>query len=253
MGSSDSDRPPVLAHQRFLEDRESFARLNLAQRFRRIHDTNLWGASASSSGLGSEVDATAVLRAELPRLLGKLGVASLLDAPCGDAGWINAADLGMRYAGVDIVSSLIERLQARAAAGEIKGEYLLADITRDPLPRCDAIVCRDCLVHLSFANIDRALANFRTSGATWLIATTFPEWQTNGDCEDGDWRALNFERAPFHWGPPVELLNENCLEAGGGWRDKSVGVWRLAEIPYPPLEGPSRGGKRASPASSPAA
>ena len=130
---------------------------------------------------------------------------------------------------IDIVPSLIERLQARAAAGEIRGEYRLADITGDPLPRCDAILCRDCLVHLSFSNIERAVANFRKSGAVWLIATTFPDWQINRDCEDGDWRALNFERAPFNWGPPVELLNENCTEAGGGWRDKSLGAWRLAE------------------------
>src|SRR5882672_10346490 len=168
MFHNDSDRPPVLAHQRFLNDRGSFAGLNLAQRFQRIHDTNLWGAPASLSGLGSEIDATAALRAELPRLLEKLGVASLLDAPCGDAGWINRANLDVRYVGVDI--------------------------------------------------------------AAWLIVTTFPEWQSNADCEDGDWRALNFERAPFDWGPPAELINENCTEAGGGWRDKSLGVWRLAEI-----------------------
>jgi len=227
---SDSDRPPVLAHQRFVDDRESFAGLSLEQRFRRIHDTNLWGAVASTSGLGSEIDATAMLRAELPRLLEKLGVTTLLDAPCGDAGWINQANLGVRTIGVDIVPSLIERLQARAAAGEIRGEYHLADITADPLPRCDAVLCRDALVHLSFANIERAVANFKASGAVWLIATTFPEWQSNGDCEDGDWRALNFEIKPFNWGPPLELLNENCLEAGGGWRDKSLGVWRLASV-----------------------
>ena len=230
MSPSESDRPAVLAHRRFLEERESFTGLNLAQRFRRIHDTNMWGAAASASGLGSEIDATAALRAQLPRLLKKLGVTSLLDAPCGDAGWINRADLGVRYAGIDIVHALIESLQARAAAGEIEGEYHLADITCDSLPRCDAILCRDGLVHLSFANIARALANFRLSGAAWLIATTFPQWQANADCEDGDWRALNFERPPFNWGPPVELLNENCLEAGGGWRDKSLGVWRLASV-----------------------
>jgi hypothetical protein len=230
MSHNDSDRPSVLAHQRFLEDKESFAGLSLEQRFRRIHETNLWGAAASTSGLGSEMDATAVLRIELPRLLQKLGVTSLLDAPCGDAGWINNATLRVRIIGVDILPSLIERLQTRAAAGEIRGEFHLADITRDSLPRCDAILCRDCLVHLSYANIERAVANFRRSGATWLIATTFPEWQTNRDCEDGDWRALNFERAPFEWGPPVELLNENCLEAGGGWRDKSLGVWRLSTV-----------------------
>src|SRR5882762_3750710 len=102
MFHNDSDRPPVLAHQRFLNDRGSFAGLNLAQRFQRIHDTNLWGAPASLSGLGS-----------------------VLDAPCGDAGWINRANLDVRYVGVDIVPSLIERLQARAAAAEIKGEYYL--------------------------------------------------------------------------------------------------------------------------------
>jgi hypothetical protein len=230
MCSSDSDRPAVLAHLRFLDDRESFAGLNLAQRFRRIHDTHLWGAPMSSSGLGSEIEATAALRAELPRLLAKLGASSLLDAPCGDASWINRADIGVSIFGVDIVPVLIESLQARADAGEIKGEYRLADVTVDSLPRCDAILCRDCLVHLSFANIERAVANFAASGATWLIATTFPDWQVNADCEDGDWRALNFERAPFLWGAPVELLNENCLEAGGGWRDKSLGVWRLADL-----------------------
>ena len=234
----DSDPPPVLAHLRFVDDRESFAGLDLQQRFRRIHDTNLWGATASTSGLGSELDATAVLRAELSGLFQKLGVTSLLDAPCGDAGWINRAGLGVRYVGIDIVPELIDRLQGRATAGEIKGDYHLADITDDALPRCDAILCRDCLVHLSFANIGRAVENFRQSGAIWLIATTFPEWQANADCEDGDWRALNFKRAPFDWGPPVELLNENCLEAGGGWRDKSLGVWRLAGLGRP--DGPQQ-------------
>src|ERR1700682_2316538 len=118
MSPSDSDRPPVLAHQRFLEDKESFASLNLEQRFGRIHDINLWGAPASTSGLGSEMDATAALRAELPRLLQRIGVTSLLDAPCGDAGWINSTNLGVHIIGVDIVPSLIESLQDRAAAGE---------------------------------------------------------------------------------------------------------------------------------------
>jgi hypothetical protein len=227
---ADSDRPPVLAHQRFAADRRSFAGLNLAQRFQRIHDSNLWGAVKSTSGLGSELDATAVLRRELPRLLARLGVTSLLDAPCGDAGWISQSGLGVSYVGIDIVPDLVGRLRAVAAAGDIGGDYHLADITHDSLPRCDAILCRDCLVHLSFANIERAIANFRRSGATWLVVTTFPEWQSNLDCEDGDWRALNFERAPFDWGTPVELLNEKCTEGGGGWRDKSLGVWRLSDL-----------------------
>jgi hypothetical protein len=227
MPLDDSSRPPVLAHQRFVAARDQFAGLSLQQRFQRIHDTNLWGAAESVSGLGSEIDATAALRAALPALLKRLGAISLLDAPCGDAGWIASVDLGVRVVGIDIVPDLIEALRAHAACGEIKGEYHLADITADALPSCDAVLCRDCLVHLSFDNIGRAWQNFRRSGASWLITTTFPELQQNQDCEDGDWRALNFEREPFKWGPPVELVNENCTEAGGGWRDKSLGVWRL--------------------------
>src|SRR5215212_936359 len=134
MSTSDSDRPPVLAHQRFLADRAALVRLGLEQRFRRIYDTNLWGAPASASGLGSELDATAALRTELPRLFQRLQVTSLLDAPCGDAGWINRTELDVHYLGVDIVAALIESLRARAVMEEITGEYDVADLTRDPLP-----------------------------------------------------------------------------------------------------------------------
>jgi len=65
---------------------------------------------------------------------------------------------------------------------------------RDPVPRLPGA--------LSFANIARAVANFRRSGATWLIATTFPEWQSNLDARMATGARLNFERAPFDWGAP---------------------------------------------------
>src|SRR5215813_1055207 len=119
MPLDDATRPPVLAHQRFVADRASLAQLNLRERFQRIHDTNLWGAVESVSGLGSEIDATATLRAELPALLRRLEVTSLLDAPCGDGGWIASAGLGVRVTGVDIVPDLIVRLRTRAGRGEI--------------------------------------------------------------------------------------------------------------------------------------
>lgn len=229
----DSKRPPVLAHQRFIADRDNFAGLDLAARFARILETNLWGAPTSVSGLGSEDLATAAIREALPALLQKLGARSLLDAPCGDAGWIATCKLDVDYIGADIVPSLIETNRRRAANGEVAGRFVLADITSDPLPRADLILCRDCLVHLSFRNIGRAVTRFHDSGARHLLVTTFPGWETNDDCEDGDWRALNFERAPFNWPAPLELINERCDEGGGGWSDKSLGLWRLADLPSP--------------------
>ncbi|MHC2618293.1 hypothetical protein ACVIW2_000325 [Bradyrhizobium huanghuaihaiense] len=225
------DRPPVLAHERFVADRDNFAGLDLAARFERIERTNLWGAASSVSGLGSEDVATSAIREALPALLQRLGVRSLLDAPCGDASWIGHMKLDLDYTGIDIVPSLIAANSERAARGELSGRFLVADITRDALPPADLILCRDCLVHLSFANIARALRNFRASGARFLLVTTFPEWDGNRDCEDGDWRALNMEQAPFNWPSPRELINERCEEGNGGWRDKSLGLWQLDRLP----------------------
>lgn len=225
----DSERPPVLAQQRYAAARQKFGGMNLAERFAYIHNNNLWGASRSVSGLGSEPEATSALITDLPIILAKLGVKTMLDAPCGDAKWITSIDLGgIRYVGVDIVAELIAANIVRSGT---LGSFLVRDITRDPLPAADAVLCRDCLVHLSFDNIARAVANLSTSGARWLIATTFPELERNQDCEDGDWRALNFENAPFCWPAPIELLNEQCVEGGGGWRDKSLGVWEIHQLP----------------------
>ncbi|MBW7962892.1 class I SAM-dependent methyltransferase [Bradyrhizobium sp. BR 10261] len=224
-------RPAVLAHERFVADRENFAGLDLAARFDRIERINLWGAATSVSGLGSEDLATAAIRDALPGLLHRLGARSLLDAPCGDAGWIGSMQLDVDYVGIDIVPSLIAANSARVARGELRGHFAVADITRDSLPRCEVILCRDCLVHLSFQNIARAISCFRASGAQFLLVTTFPEWDDNSDCEDGDWRALNMTKPPFGWPAPRELINERCEEGGGGWRDKSLGLWRLDELP----------------------
>src|SRR5262249_51841119 len=154
-----------------------FAGLSLAARFERIVRTNLWGAATSVSGLGSEDAATAAIKQALPGLLRRLGVRALLDAPCGDAGWITDCVDGLGYTGVAIGPPLFAATGRRAERGEIFGRFLVADIPRDALPAADLILCRDCLVHLSFENILRAISRFRASGAEWLLTTTFPEWE----------------------------------------------------------------------------
>jgi hypothetical protein len=98
------------------------------------------------------------------------------------------------------------------------------------LPTADLVLIRDCLVHLSFVDIARAIGNLRRSNITWLLTTTFPEQEANEDIHTGDWRPLNLGRGPFHWPTPVELLNERCSEGEGQFADKSLGLWRINEI-----------------------
>jgi SAM-dependent methyltransferase len=224
-------RLPVLAELRFAERRREFDGLSLAERFALIYRTNLWGAETSQSGLGSELDATSALRQELSQLLKRLAVTSLLDLPCGDFTWMAKMELnGITYLGADIVPDIIAANDARyGRTGRV--EFCELDLISNPLPAADLVLCRDCLVHLSYDNIHLAIANLKRSGARWLLTTTFPEAPANRDIEDGDWRVLNLQQAPFLFPAPEVVINEGCTEADGDYADKSLALWRVSDLP----------------------
>ncbi|MCC6264034.1 MAG: class I SAM-dependent methyltransferase [Bryobacterales bacterium] len=227
----------VPAHLRYLERAAELKGLGLKERFDHIFRTNLWGSDESISGSGSALEQTAAIRAQLPVLLRELNVASMLDLPCGDFSWMRAVDLsGVKYWGGDIVSELI--MQHQKEFGGTGRRFSVLDLTRDPLPEVDLVFIRDCLVHLSSKHIRDAVANLKASGSRWLLTTTFPEHAENREIEDGDWRLLNLERAPFHFPPPVALLNEGCTEHEGAFADKSLGLWRIAELPVASFDAP---------------
>ena len=190
--------------------------------------TNAWRGAESVSGTGSDIEQTRVVIEELPRLLRGLGVSTLLDLPCGDFNWMRNVDLsGIRYIGGDVVPEIVART-ARFATDAITFRHL--NLLTGPLPRADAIFCRDCLVHLSFADIERALANIVRSQSTYLVTTTFPDRSANADIPTGRWRVLNLQAAPFNFPPPLRLIVEQCTEGAGKYRDKSLGVWRIADL-----------------------
>ena len=61
--------------------------------------------------------------------------------------------------------------------------------------------------------------------------TTFLDAETNRDIADGDWRALNLQRAPLDFPDPVALINEGCREANNDYADKSLGLRRIDDLP----------------------
>ncbi len=201
-------------------------RAPLADVFGRIYHANHWGAAASVSGEGAEAAQTAQLEALLPLLLRTLGATTLLDAPCGDYGWMQRVELpGVDYIGADIVPELVAANQQRY--GRAHRRFVCLDLAADPLPQADVLLCRDLLVHLSFVDIQRVLRNVRRSGIPYLLTTTFPAEPFNVDIASGDWRPLNLERSPFALGLPQAFLHEGCTEGGGRFADKGLGLWRV--------------------------
>jgi hypothetical protein len=198
--------------------------------FTRYFRSNHWGDESSLSGEGSNLEQTGALRTALPSVLNELRVRSLLDAPCGDYHWMLHVDLRLdRYIGGDIVHDLVRHLQVSYGRNGI--EFMHLDISKDPLPQVDAILCRDGLVHFSFRQMDATVRNFKRSGAVYLLTTTFPDTKMNRDIITGDWRRLNPCAPPLNWPEPLMLINERCTQANSKFADKSLGVWKLASLP----------------------
>jgi hypothetical protein len=195
--------------------------------FEEIFRENRWGDPESRSGLGSNLLFTETLRAELPRVIEEFGVRSMLDLPCGDFFWMQLLALDLDYLGGDIVPQLVERNQR--LFGDERHRFEELDIVRDRLPTVDLVFCRDCLVHLSYADALRALGNVRRSGSTYLLTTTYFDRQSNRDIRTGDWRTLNLRLPPFGLPPPLRLIDEQAPQEG--FRDKALGLWRIADLP----------------------
>jgi hypothetical protein len=194
--------------------------------FSRIHRENVWGSPESASGPGSTQARAADFLDDLLATLHDLEVRVLLDAACGDFNWAGpVADAVDRYIGVDVVPDLIAVNRVRHA--DPRREFLRLDLTRDALPAADAVLCRDCLVHFSFADAWAAIRNVQRSGARYLIATTFVDRPRNAEARTGRWRTLNLEAPPFNFPPPLRIIDERRTSDGGRYRDKRLGVWPL--------------------------
>jgi SAM-dependent methyltransferase len=189
--------------------------------FDEIYKSNYWKGSESISGPGSSIEQTETIRKELPLLFRRHGVRSVLDIPCGDFNWMSRVDLGgVDYIGADLVHDMIASNNARfSKAGH---SFQVMDLRSGPLPKVDLIFCRDCLVHMSYADIWSALNTVALSESKYMLTTSFTNRTSNRDIRTGDWRPINLEAPPFNLPGVVEKINENCTEGNMTYRDKSL-------------------------------
>ena len=166
-------------------------------------------AEETTCGPGSTLVATRNVREWLPGALERLGVKTLLDAPCGDRNWIRLVELPCAYVGVDEEPAHI------AAAGLYGADVRLLDIRSDVLPACDAILSRDFFQHLSMADTELAQVNMRRAGAKWIIATC--HGRDGPDCMTGGFRYINHRS---EWGEPIDQVDD-------GKYGRILGVWPL--------------------------
>lgn len=198
--------------------------------FTKIYRINAFGGVDSISGSGSDLIQTKAIVRELPNLFKDMNVSTVLDIPCGDFHWMRTVDLNnIRYTGADIVRDIVQQNRVRYAERK-KISFHCLDLIKDDLPKVDLIICRDCLVHLSFNDVFLALKNICRSKSTYLLTTTFTGRKSNSDILTGEWRPLNIVALPFRLPDPIRVINERCTEGDGRFADKSLGLWRIEDI-----------------------
>jgi SAM-dependent methyltransferase len=197
--------------------------------FSDIHRRRAWGDCESVSGPGSGIIRTSAFSDQIARLLEEFGVRTLLDAGCGDFKWLKEVTLDLdSYIGVDVVEEIVSELSRKY--GNEHRRFLNRDIISEELPQVDLILCRDCLVHLSFSQIFDVLRNFKRGNSKYLLATTFTRFAGNADIPIGEWRPINLQEPPFNLPAPLRLIDEKRNQSGEDYSDKHLGLWELKDI-----------------------
>jgi SAM-dependent methyltransferase len=211
----------------YIYNKETFVLKNASAVFNDIYGNNFWNSQESKSGQGSTMEATVSIREQLPLVIEKYSIHSMLDVPCGDYKWMNAVQKNCDYIGGDIVSEMVENNQKLYSSDKVRFQTI--DITTDVLPQVDLIFCKDCLQHLSFQKVKDAINNFKKSGSKYLLVTSYPKTWRNHDIYDGDGRPLNLLRKPFYLSHPILAIHEKS-KSEGVEIDKTMYLFKLEHI-----------------------
>jgi len=175
----------------------------------------------SLSGDGSQLCTTETVRRELPIIFDKFGIKSISDAPCGDFFWMQYVNLdGIDYIGYDAIEEIVA-----ANITKFGNRFEQLDILNNIVRKSDLIICRDFLFHISNDDICRVLNNFKKSGSTYLLSTTFTYITVNKNksSDDYDSRPINLMIEPINMGQPIYSFVEEHPDC----RHRSMSLWKI--------------------------
>lgn len=196
--------------------------------FSNIYSNKEWNGvndlSGPLSGPGSSLEYTEKLRTNLLIILLRFNVKTFLDAGCGDLTWMSTMlnKINAKYIGVDVVEMLIDNHKKNFPSIE----FHVNDITADPLPMADMMMCRDCLFHMSNEDVFKTLRNFLKSNIKYLFTTTHVTDFPNTDIQTGSFRILNLLDTPFNFPTPLYSIDDTYSHHP----QRNMAVWSREQI-----------------------
>jgi len=163
------------------------------------------GRRESASGPGSALSATTECLELLDEVITRYQVKSILDLGCGDWHWMRLANWRkgkniVSYEGWDAHAGMVDHLNQ--LYGDKRTKFRLADITTEPLPQVDLVICRDVLFHLPLELSTQVVGQLKGRD-TLLISTSFQHVRENTGIkpymaiDNWGFYHINLDIAPF--------------------------------------------------------
>jgi len=155
--------------------KDAHAAVSKAEAFASIYREAVWPGRFSASGPGSDPfhPMVRIALSALDMAVDALDITSILDAACGDAGWITSNFLsrrpGIQYVGVDIVAHIVEDNRKRYPSLRFLTLDLGHPSNDEPLPPVDLVFSKETLNHMYVQDAVLALQRFQTTRARYLL------------------------------------------------------------------------------------
>lgn len=201
--------------------------------FTKGYEVNMFRGKESKSGPGSDLNNTIILREKLIKFLNEYNIKTFIDAPCGDFNYMKLVIPKTnieKYIGVDIVSEMIKNNNKLYSNEKIS--FVCLDMVEDFNLCGDLVLCRDCLVHVSLNSARQIIKNIVNSGSKYVLFTVFSDnYDGNHDYIDGtNWYAIDLTKPPFEFPKSEYIINEECPEWDGKYKDKSLALWKTEDL-----------------------
>ena len=196
--------------------------------FSDIYNNKYWLKNESLSGSGSDLENLGNYYKSLSKFFNNYEIESIFDTPCGDFIFMDKFLNGKKvnYLGGDIVQNLISDNKKKFC----NYNFIKFDLIEDRLNGYfDVVHIKDCLIHFSIEDIEKALKNIVTFDSKFTLITSHKSvLLKNIDIKTGEFRYLDLEKSPFYLPKPIERLKDYKF----GFRKfpRFVCVWRTEDL-----------------------
>lgn len=204
--------------------------------FDAIYERGLWGWEGNGSGTGSMMHTTVAVRDLFCKLIEEEGVSTIVDVSVGGMLWwpeVLEKYPHVKFYGYDISKTKTAE-NAEKYRDRVNWKFDVADVTtKMDYPKCDLLICRHTLNHLSAQDVIKSMVHLKVADARLLGITQhevddlFKEELITPDAPGCvDYRPIDLRRSPIAMPDPwLEIEDADAEDVQMEWQRKFC-IWQ---------------------------